>query len=76
MLTEALAAWQREQLADRGLTRLMDEIELPLVRVLRDMELAGVRLNMERLAEVDARVREEIRQPRARDLGRSPARSS
>jgi DNA polymerase-1 len=38
----------------------MDEVELPLVRVLRDMEIAGVRLNKERLAEVDARVREEI----------------
>jgi DNA polymerase-1 len=38
----------------------MTEIELPLVRVLRDMEIAGVRLNKERLAEVDARVREEI----------------
>src|SRR4051795_279779 len=60
VLTEALAAWQREQLEDRGLTRLMTEIELPLVRVLRDMEIAGVRLNKERLAEVDARVREEI----------------
>jgi DNA polymerase-1 len=60
VLVQALAAWQREQLADRGLTRLMDEVELPLVRVLRDMEIAGVRLNKERLAEVDARVREEI----------------
>jgi DNA polymerase-1 len=38
----------------------MTEIELPLVRVLRDMEIAGVRLNKERLAQVDARVREEI----------------
>jgi DNA polymerase I len=60
VLVQALAAWQREQLADRGLTRLMDEVELPLVRVLRDMEIAGVRLNKDRLAEVDARVREEI----------------
>ena len=58
----ALAAWQREQLADRGLTRLMDEVELPLARVLRDMEIAGVRLDKERLAEVDGRVREEITQ--------------
>src|SRR5918911_1722969 len=36
------------------------EGELPLVRVLRDMEIAGVRLDKDRLAEVDARVREEI----------------
>jgi DNA polymerase I len=61
VVLQALAEWQREQLADRGLERLMTEIELPLVRVLRDMELAGVRLNRDRLAEVDARVREEIR---------------
>ena len=31
------------------------------MHVLRDMELAGVRLNVERLGEVDERVREEIR---------------
>jgi DNA polymerase-1 len=60
VLVQALAAWQREQLADRGLERLMTEIELPLVRVLRDMELAGVRLNRERLGKVDRRVRGEI----------------
>jgi DNA polymerase I len=60
VLVQALAAWQREQLADRGLERLMTEIELPLVRVLRDMELAGVRLNRERLGKVDRRVRDEI----------------
>jgi DNA polymerase I len=59
-LIQALAAWQREQLADRGLERLLTEVELPLVIVLRDMEVAGVRLNRERLAEVDARVRDEI----------------
>ena len=60
VVLQALAAWQREQLHDRGLEWLMAEVELPLVRVLRDMEVAGVRLNRERLAEVDKRVREEI----------------
>jgi DNA polymerase-1 len=60
VLVQALAEWQREQLRERGLTRLMTDVELPLVRVLRDMEIAGVRLNKDRLAEVDARVREEI----------------
>jgi DNA polymerase-1 len=60
VLVQALAIWQREQLAERGLQWLMDEVELPLVRVLREMELAGVRLNRERLAEVDRRVRDEI----------------
>jgi DNA polymerase I len=60
VVLQALAAWQREQLADRGLEWLMAEVELPLVTVLRDMEIAGVRLNRERLAEVDKRVRDEI----------------
>ena len=63
---QALAAWQREQLDERGLTRLMDEVELPLVTVLRAMEIAGVRLNKERLAEVGARVRDEIAASSAR----------
>ncbi|HMI69314.1 MAG TPA: DNA polymerase, partial [Solirubrobacteraceae bacterium] len=60
VVLQALAVWQREQLVDRGLDRLMKEVELPLVGVLRDMEVAGVRLNRDRLAEVDARVRDEI----------------
>ncbi len=56
----ALASWQRAQIAERGLGKIMAEIELPLVPVLRAMELAGVRLNVERLAEITGRVREEI----------------
>ena len=59
-LLGALAAWQREQIAERELDRIMAEIELPLVPVLRAMELDGVRLNLERLAEITSRVREEI----------------
>ena len=38
----------------------MADIELPLVAVLREMELLGVRLNLERLAEITGRVREEL----------------
>jgi DNA polymerase I len=59
VLLGALADWQREQIAERGLEQVMREIELPLVSVLRDMELAGVRLNLERLAEITERVRAE-----------------
>lgn len=59
-LLQALTGWQREQLDDRGLTGLLDEVELPLVEVLRDMEVAGVRLNKERLAEIRVRVNDEI----------------
>jgi DNA polymerase-1 len=60
VLVQALTRWQREQLAERGLEFVMAEVELPLVAVLRDMELAGVRLNRERLAGIRARVSDEI----------------
>jgi DNA polymerase-1 len=61
LLVGALSSWQREQIVERGLTTVMEEIELPLVPVLRRMELEGVRLNTGRLAEITARVREEVR---------------
>jgi DNA polymerase-1 len=60
LLLGALAAWQREQIAERGLEGVMRDVELPLVGVLRDMEQIGVRLNVPRLQEITARVREEI----------------
>jgi DNA polymerase-1 len=59
-LLGALASWQREQISERGLDRIMADVELPLVPVLRAMELIGVRLNLDRLAEITGRVREEI----------------
>ncbi len=60
LLLGALAMWQREQISERGLEGVMLDIELPLVSVLREMELLGVRLNLERLAEISGRVREEL----------------
>ena len=60
LLLGALAQWQREQIAERGLEGLMRDIELPLVGVLRAIELAGVRLDVPRLQEVAGRVREEV----------------
>ncbi|MFZ2112437.1 MAG: DNA polymerase I [Solirubrobacteraceae bacterium] len=60
LLLGALAAWQREQIAQRELQAVMGDIELPLVPVLREMELLGVRLNVERLREITERVYEEI----------------
>jgi DNA polymerase I len=59
LLVHALAQWQREELRGRGLTGLMDEVELPLVRILRDMEKAGLKLDTERLREISARVKAE-----------------
>ncbi|HTA37346.1 MAG TPA: DNA polymerase, partial [Solirubrobacteraceae bacterium] len=60
LMLGALSRWQREQIAERGLEGVMLDIELPLVAVLREMELLGVRLNLERLAEISGRVREEL----------------
>ncbi|HEV7938694.1 MAG TPA: DNA polymerase I [Solirubrobacteraceae bacterium] len=60
LLLGALATWQREQIAQRELQAVMGDIELPLVSVLREMELLGVRLNVERLRGITERVYEEI----------------
>ncbi len=59
LLTGALAAAQREQLAERGLEDLLGDVELPLVRVLRHMEEVGLRLDLDRLAAITERVHEE-----------------
>jgi DNA polymerase I len=66
LLLGALATWQREQIAERELRAVMGDIELPLVSVLREMELLGVRLNVERLREITERVYEEIEALEAR----------
>ncbi len=60
LLVRELASWQRGQIQERGLEGIMDEIELPLVGVLRAMEVEGVRLNVARLDEVGRRVRDEV----------------
>jgi DNA polymerase I len=59
LLLKALADWQREEIRGRGLTDLLIDVELPLVRVLREMEQAGVKLDTERLAAISTRVKEE-----------------
>jgi len=55
-----LAGRQREQLEQFGLTRLMAEIEMPLVEVLAAMERAGVKLDTQRLAEIGRGMEERI----------------
>ena len=59
-LTSLLAARQRLMLEERGELSLLDTIEIPLIPVLRSMEVAGVRMNTETLAEIAKRVRDEI----------------
>jgi DNA polymerase-1 len=60
LLVARLSDWQRAQIVARDLTTVMQEIELPLVPVLRRMEVEGVRLNTDRLAGITARVRDEV----------------
>jgi DNA polymerase-1 len=60
VLVQALTAWQREQIRERELQFVLEQIELPLVHVLRAMENAGVRLDVQRLAAINERVREEV----------------
>jgi len=62
LLISELATWQREQIVARDLGVVMEQIELPLVPVLRRMEVEGVRLNTDRLREITARVRDEVRE--------------
>ncbi|MGI8714254.1 MAG: DNA polymerase I [Solirubrobacteraceae bacterium] len=58
-LVAALAQWQREEIRGRGLTDLLQDVELPIVRILREMEQAGVKLETERLHEISERVKAE-----------------
>jgi DNA polymerase-1 len=58
-LVQALAAWQREEIRGRGLTDLLNDVELPIVRILREMEQAGVKLDTKRLAGISTRVQTE-----------------
>ncbi len=62
------------QLVERGLERLYTEIEEPMIRVLAEIEMAGVRINTEdlaaygvelneKLAELEAEVRREADEP-------------
>lgn len=48
-------------LASRGMSRLYDEVERPLVRVLARMELVGVRVDAEELARIGRALAEEAR---------------
>jgi DNA polymerase I len=58
-LIHALADYQRGALEELGLTRLMEEVELPLVEVLAEMERAGVKLDVPRVREIARRIGEQ-----------------
>jgi len=61
-LVHELAARQREQIDERGLDGLLREIELPLVRVLRETEKAGIKLDTRKLEESATRIRADAAQ--------------
>jgi DNA polymerase-1 len=62
VLVHDLAAQQRAQLHERGLTDLLNDIELPLVRVLRETEKVGIKLDTKRLEEAASGIRVDAQQ--------------
>jgi DNA polymerase-1 len=58
VLVRELAGRQRARMESAGLMTLYDEVELPLTRVLASMEDNGERLDVHRLGEIAARVRD------------------
>jgi DNA polymerase I len=59
ILTHDLHAQQLPIVRERGLEPLLHEVELPLVRVLRETERAGIRLDVAKLEQVASGIREE-----------------
>ena len=59
VLCQALAAWQREEIRARGLIDLLNDVELPIVRILRGMEQVGVKLDTAQTREISERVKAE-----------------
>ncbi len=57
-----LAERQRELLGERGQLSLLDDIELPLIAVLRALELRGIRLDVPALAVITEKVKTETQQ--------------
>ncbi len=55
-----LARWQRGRLEEWELDRLLGEVELPLIHVLAAMEREGLKLDVERLAEIGSGINEEV----------------
>ena len=59
-LPRRLASLMLARLEERSLTALYREIELPLTRVLADMEQAGVKIDTYRMGEITARLAERV----------------
>jgi DNA polymerase-1 len=61
-LAGELAERQRARLGEFGVERLLNEVEMPLIEVLAEMERIGLRLDTARLAEIGAGMAEQIDQ--------------
>ncbi|MDO4497185.1 MAG: DNA polymerase I [Bacteroidales bacterium] len=60
-VTFQLAQLFAPMLQEQGLTKLFEEIEMPLVTVLADMELTGVRLDVQALKESESILQDELK---------------
>jgi DNA polymerase-1 len=61
-LAGELAERQRQRLGEFGVERLLNEVEMPLIEVLAEMERIGLRLDTEKLAEIGSGMGEQIDQ--------------
>ncbi|MBT1074946.1 DNA polymerase I [Geobacter grbiciae] len=71
------AAWLLQRLflprvAEMGMTRLFDEVEMPLVPILAEMELAGVKLDLPLLGELSAGFGKQLAELEGRITGLAP----
>ncbi len=64
-----LASALDEELAERGGTRLLGEVELPLVHVLERMERTGIAVDVELLEGLESQFAEEVRRAAADAFG-------
>ena len=62
VLTRALAQRQRAELDELDLMRLLNEVELPLVDVLVEMEREGIKLDVAQVREISTRVTAQAQQ--------------
>ena len=69
VLIHELAKRQRPQIEERGLTDLMNQVELPLVHVLRECEKQGIKLDTHAARDRRHPHPRRRRPARARDLG-------
>ena len=63
-----IAQRQRKSMKERDSRSLMDEVEMPLVEVLAEMERVGVKLDAKRLADIGKGFEQRIETAPGRDL--------